>query len=383
MLRAMHDPTRFAMLGLLACLCACASAPSAQPAAATITPTPPPERPPAQLDLRALGNGGTFADLVGAARVLLRDGRGDSNAGCLLDRDGAGFKLKADLMPALDELPDVPVDLDAQLQRTRGPARVLTAWGPAGHGEPELALTSFTALPAEYARGPVVVLVLTDAGMYVRFGNTQVSDAGPELPSNEAVSRVIDSPMLSMPGNENATFYVSAEAGVSLERVAQLLSVLPADKAVALAIVLPAGTKLPAAPPPPAPSADACPDGLPELDANEAQGDLERSAIVAALAPLQDAASECMRNATGTARAGGKLVLALRIAGDGSVPRACTVRDAIGDPALATCVLSGARRLRFPAPNPPGSVDVQLPLSLSPVGPQRQQAFCPGAVIKT
>ena len=204
----------------------------------------------------------------------------------------------------------------------------------------------------------------------MRFGNTQVSDAGPVSPTNEAIARVVDSPMLSMPGNENATFYVSAEAGVSLETVARLLSVLPADKAIALAIVLPAGTKLPAATPPPAPSADLCPDGLPELDANEAQGDLERSAIVAALPPLQDAATECMRNATGAARAGGKLVLGLRVARDGNVSRACTVRDAIGDAALATCVLSGARQLRFPAPNPAGSVDVQLPLSLSPLGPQ-------------
>jgi hypothetical protein len=384
MLRAMHETGRFAMLGLLAWACACASAPSAQPAGTTAPPTPPPAESAPPLDLRVLGLHATFADLVGAARVLIRDGRGDSNAGCLLttDRDTAAFKLAADLMPALDVLPDVPIDLDAQLQRTPGPARVLTAWGPAGHGEPELALTSFTALPAEYARGPVVVLVVTDAGVYVRFGNTQVSDEarGP-LPIERAVSRAVDAPMLKLPGNENATFYVTAEAGVPLATLAQLLYLLPVDNANALAIVLPAGTKLPA-PPPPAPSADSCPDGLPDLDENEPLGDLDRSAIVAALGPLQDAASECMRNATGVGRAGGKLVLALRVGRDGSVPRACTYSDPIGDVALATCVLSGARQLRFPPPNPPGSLDVLLPLSLSPIGPQRQQGLCAGTVLK-
>jgi hypothetical protein len=355
-------------------LSACASAPSAQPAATAGTTTQPAASPAPQqpLDARALGSSATFADLVGAARVTIRSGRGDSNTGCLLAREAAGFKLTADLMPALDELPDVPLDLDAQLQRTLGPARVLTAWGQAGGGEPALALTSFTALPAESVRAPVVALVLTDAGVYARFGSAPVSDDGRALPIENAVARV-----LAAPGNGTATFYVSAEAGVPLATFAQLLRMLPVDRNVALALVLPAGTRLPAAAAAsPAASADICADGLPEPDAHETEGDLDRSAIVGALAPLQDAARGCMGNATGAARAGGKLLLALRIARDGSVALACTVRDAIGDPALAACVLSGARQLRFPAPNPSGSVDIQLPLVLAPLGPEAQRALC-------
>jgi hypothetical protein len=375
MLRAMHETARrLAGLCLIASLCACASAPNAQPAATAGAAAQPAASAPPQtpLDVRALDASATFADLVAAARVSIRAGRGDSAAGCLLGRDSSGFKLGADLMPALDALPDVPLDLDAQLQRTLGPARVLTAWGPAGRGEPELALTSFTSLPAESVRDPVVVLVLTDAGVYTRFGSTPVSDDGRALPIESAVSHV-----LAAPGNAQAAFYVSAEAGVPLATLAQVLRQLPVDRNVALAIVLPAGTKLPAVTPPsPTTSADTCPDGLPDLDAHEAAGDLDRNAIVSALPPLQDAARGCMDNASGVARAGGKLVLALRIARDGSVARACLVNDAIGDAALAACVLSGARQLHFPQPSPAGSVDVQLPLALAPLGPERQRALC-------
>jgi hypothetical protein len=372
MLRAMLDSARrFAVLGVLAC--ACASARSAQPAATTGGAVPVAASAATQpLDPRALGAAAAFADLVGAARTLIRNGRGDSSARCLLARDGSGFELAADLMPALDELPDVPLDLDAQLQRTLGPARVLTAWGPAGHAEPELALTSFTAFPAENVHDPVVVLALTDAGVYARYGSAPVSDDGRARPIEDAVARV-----LAAPGNGEAAFYVTAEAGVPLATLAQLLYLLPVDRSIALSIVLPPGTKLPtAAAALPAPSGDTCADGLPELDEHEALGELDRSAIVGTLGPLQDAARDCMANAGGAARAGGKLVLALRIARDGSVARACAVKDAIGDAALAACVLASARQLRFPAPTPAGSVDVQLPLALAPLGPERQQGLC-------
>jgi hypothetical protein len=374
MLRAMHDSRRrFAVFGLCVLGCACASAPSAQPAAVpSRAPAVVASTPATPLDARALGPGATFADLVNATRVLIRGGHNDSSAGCLLARDPGGFMLRADLMPALDELPEVPLELDAQLPRTLGPARVLTAWGPAGRAEPEIVLTSFTSLPAESVHAPVVVLVLTDAGVYVRYGSAPVSDDGHALPIDTVIAHV-----LAAPGNADAVFYVSAEASVPLGTLAQLLHLLPADRSVALALVLPAGTKLPtAAAAPPAPSADMCADGLPELPESEAQGEIATNAIVGALEPLQAAARDCMDNANAAARAGGRLVLALRIARDGSVDRACTVKDAIGDAALTACVLSGARQLRFPQPSPSGSVDVQLPLSLAPLGPTAQRGMC-------
>jgi hypothetical protein len=314
----------------------------------------------------------TFGDLVAAARVLIRGGQADSTAACLLASDAGGFVLGADLMPALATLPDAPVELDAQLQNTRGPARVLTAWGPAGRGEPQLALTAFTSLPAESVRASVVALVLTDQGVYVRFGANAVGGDGHAQTIEAAVARV-----LAAPGNSDGVLYVSAEATTPLSALAQLLRTLPVTQRVALSIVLPPGTSLPAAAPAAAASAaDHCSEGLPDLGADEAEGELDSAAIAGALGPLQSAARECIDSAAGPARAGGRFAIALRIGRDGGVTHACLQQDTAGDATLAACVLAGARQLRFPAPQPAGSVDVLVPLSLTPRPIPLQRALC-------
>jgi hypothetical protein len=115
---------------------------------------------------------------------------------------------------------------------------------------------------------------------------------------------------------------------------------------------------------------------LPAPAPGSPEGDLDAKAIVAQLGPLRAAAEACLAHARGPASAGGRLVLALRIAADGRTQQACLMEDAIGDAALAGCVIDAANALRFPAPSPAGFVDVHLPLALAPEGPPMQRALC-------
>jgi hypothetical protein len=356
------------------CSFACASAPAATPSRtpasqASAGPAPRPAVAPAQLEPRALREDAHFADLVLTARLLLEAGRGDSDTGCLIAHDHDGYRLGADLMPAFNEIPDAPAELDAALQAAKGPIRVLTAWGEVGDGTYALALAGFTTIGPESAHALGLALLLTDQGVYLRYSDGAASaDDGP-LPMQAAVAR-----LLGAPHNANAVLYVTAEAATPLGQLVELLRELPAGRQVALASPLPPGTRLPAAQQ--AAPAQTCPDGLPEPSADSTEGSLDTQAIIAALGPLRKDAQACLAAAQGQARAGGRLAVALRITQDGRVQAACVQRDAIGDATLEACVLASARNLLFPPPDPPGFVDVHLPLALTPVGPGTQRPLC-------
>jgi hypothetical protein len=115
---------------------------------------------------------------------------------------------------------------------------------------------------------------------------------------------------------------------------------------------------------------------LPAPDPSSAEGELDPKAVVGALAPLRSAAETCLAHVRGRASAGGRLVLALRIAADGRTQQACLLQDPLGDAMLAGCVIDAALALRFPSPSPAGFVDVHLPLALAPQGPHAQRALC-------
>ena len=380
MLPAVLAKLRYVTGPLVLCV-ACASAPSATPTTQHVQAAPMPVAPPpvapspadtAPAVSRALDDNATFGDLVRTARVLIRARKADSSAGCLLARETAGYSLRADLMPALDGLPDAPAELDSQLQRATGPLRALTAFGPTAGGDAALTLAAFTATTAQAVHAPVLAIALSDEGVYLRYGATNASDADGPMPIDALGARV-----LAAPGNAGATLYVTAEAAIGVGELMQLLRALPDDREVVLAIVLPPDTTLPKTAPSLAPDTDRCPLGLPEIDAAAPQGDLSREAVLAAIAPLRAQAQDCLDAARGAARAGGRVVVALRVAGDGKVARACMLNDAIGDAPLAACVLEGARELRFAAPAPAGVVDVHLPLSLQPAGIAATRALCP------
>jgi hypothetical protein len=173
---------------------------------------------------------------------------------------------------------------------------------------------------------------------------------------------------------EPAIVYVSAEAGVQLSRLVAALRSVPNRFEVALAVALPKGTRLPA--PAAASSELSCPDGLPAPADSEPEGSLDPAQLRAVLAPLRDASLSCALSAGGRALQGGRLELGIRIGADGRPRDVCTVRDAIGEALLRRCVVAAARELQFPAPNPPGFVDVQLPLELALEGPAAQRALC-------
>jgi hypothetical protein len=318
---------------------------------------------------RELGANATFGDLVRTARVLIRNPQATAHGACLLAQNADGYSLRADLAPAIDGLPDAPAELDGQLQRAEGPMRVLTPYGPTAGGDAALVLTSFTAVVPQAARAPALAVALTDAGAYLRYGASQASDADGPLLLDALITRL-------HAADGDALIYVTAEAAVAIADVVALLRLLPVEREVALAIALPSSTTLPSASAALAPAVDRCPEGQPEIDADAAQGDLDQSAVLSAIAPLRVQAQDCLDAARGPARAGGRVALAVRVAADGSVARACMLSDAIGDPALAECVLSSARALRFAAPKPSGVVDVHLPLSLQPAGPSSQRALC-------
>ncbi|MDH5672947.1 MAG: hypothetical protein OEZ06_12405 [Myxococcales bacterium] len=332
--------------------------------------TPPPARD--------LGTDSDFAALLRLARGLLRHGGGASGADCILGRRGDAFVLHAPLMPALDQLPEPPARLADRLERDRGPVAILSAWGVLAGGSSgdssggRQVAAAFTATPPQAPDQRLALLALTADGVFLRYGERQATTEDGPLRPDQVVSRLLT--VESATGGVERALYVSADAAISVEVLDQLLYQLPAGRSVALSVLLPKGTELPGETPPPA--LQRCPDGLPELAADAAFGDLPREAVVAALAPLQQAAAACMAQARGAAAVGGRLSMALRVGPGGKVERGCLLGDAIGDARLGACVLDAATSLRFPAPEPSGSVDVHLPLSLEPEPHRRLRTRC-------
>lgn len=360
-------------LGVATCACGATrvKAPTATPPVASqaapataASPNAASTQPTRDLDANA-----TFSDLVVAVRALSERGAAASDAGCLMARRGSAFRIDADLLPAVVPLPDAPTDLVTALARGTARARLLTHWGEIGDGTYDLVLASFTTTATTAARAPAVVVVVTHAGVLLRYSDRDASPGDGPLAPDAAAARV-----LALAGH---ALYVTAEHDTPLSELHALLARLPGEGPVALAVALPPETRLPRAAAPADASSHACPEGLSEPGADATEGDLATADIVAALAPLRDAATRCLQSARGAAIAGGKLTLALRIAPDGRVHDACAVDDAIGDPALLECVLESVRGLHFPVPSPAGFVDVQLPLDLTPVGPLPQRALCP------
>jgi hypothetical protein len=278
--------------------------------------------------------------------------------------------LTADLMPALQNPPEPPRRLGPLLRDHLTPIAVLSGWGVLGNGQ-GLSLVALTSVPPEAARAAVTGVFLTPDGAYLRYGQRDASPGadGP-LGPEALVTR-----LLAVERGEPSTLFVTAEADVPVSDLWSLLRTLPGDRSVALATPLPPGTALPN-PGRPSTPAPRCPDGLPPLAEGETPGDLDRHAVIAALPPLHRAGADCMARARGAAATGGTLTLALRVGPDGTVADACLLADDTRDAALGACLLEAARTLQFPAPSPPGPVDLHLPLSLIPTGLTIQRATC-------
>jgi hypothetical protein len=167
---------------------------------------------------------------------------------------------------------------------------------------------------------------------------------------------------------------VSAEANVPLSALVALLQALPSTRTVAFAVALPSGTKLPAVNVPA--EQLACPNGLPDVDAGRAEGEIDARKLTDVLRGLQPETERCLSNSSGAGRAGGAFTLALRIAASGSAEDACVLDGDVRDPSLVTCVLQAVRAVQYPKPSPAGFVDVHVPLRLEPQPWPEQKPWC-------
>lgn len=300
------------------------------------------------------------------ARNLDAANHTQSQEGCLLAL-GPAARLGADVLLAIRPLADPPKELATLLLRAAGPPTIFTAWGSSPGELPDIALAAFTTTTAASAKAAAVAVFATAQGAFVRGAQLPLR-AHPEALEVGAAGALL----AQLP--DPVIAYVTAESATPVEQVANLLRSLPNRFEVALAVALPNGTRLPAATP--HSQELSCPDGLPEPKADEPEGALDPAALRTVLAPLRDAALKCALSTGGQALQGGRLELGIRIAADGRPGELCMVRDEIDELVLRRCVIEAARALRFPAPNPPGFVDLQLPLELALTGPAAQRPLC-------
>jgi hypothetical protein len=303
---------------------------------------------------------------VRAARSLASSDLGGSSAGCLLGRDGDDYLLAADLMPSLERMPDPPTDLGARFDRGAEAVAVLTAWGVTGQPNATTLLAAFTATSPATLAAPPVLLVLDEERAFVRSSIDGSDASAAELAIPAAVARAKQLAASS-------TVYVTATATFSLEQLASALALLDAAPKtdVALAVLLPTDTALPAAPS--QANTELCPTGLPEVDETTPLGDLAREAVMPALAGLHSDVAPCL---TSLRAASTRVVLALRVGPTGSVHDTCFMEAGALDPRTASCVLLVAGALQMPVPNPHGVVDLHLPLTLQTQPLPAQRALC-------
>jgi hypothetical protein len=356
----------FAVLTSSLALASCATSGVPEPAATPSTGAEQPTEQAAASSPRALDGQGTFGDLVRVARSLANSDLASSNAGCLLGREGDDFTLAADLMPSLERMPDPPTDLGARFEQAAGPLAVLTAWGIAGTPSATTILAAFTATAPTALQAPPVLLVLDGERAFVRAAAGGSSLDAAELTIPAAIARA-----KQLAGS--ATLYVTATASFALEDLSSVLTQLDSapQTSVALAVLLPTDTALPAGGP--QVSAELCPTGLPEVDESTPLGDLSREAIVPALAELKDDIAPCL---TTLRIASARVVLALRVGPSGGVQSACFMDAGALDPRTASCVLLVAGALQTAVPNPLGVVDLHLPVTLETEPLPTQRALC-------
>jgi hypothetical protein len=289
-----------------------------------------------------------YAALV--RQVVARDGRSDAaEPACLIERIDSRLRFAGHASPALRPLPLPSADLDAQLASSVS-VNVLTGFGRYGAAPGTLTLASFSsAIPSREA----LALVVTNEGVALRGVDARVP-----LQNRLTRDAAVRAAVLLQP----ATVFVAAEAAVATSLLAELLTALDSQRVpVALAVDLPSAAALPAAA---TANIATCPDGL--AVGAEPEGDLALAQINPVLAQLRARAGDCLVNADARGAAGGRVRVMLRVMANGAVGDTCISADETGDPRLLACIIAAARGLRFPAPTPTGSVDLELPLALAP-----------------
>jgi hypothetical protein len=330
------------LLGIaLFCGCASRSTPATTPVLAmepseTTADAPPPDAPAED-----------YAGLV--RQVAARETAPAGTAQCLVERVGSLLRYGAFAAAAIRPLPFPSPDLDDLLARSAS-VNVLTQRGRYGSAAGALTLAAYSAAPP---LREAVALILTDTGVALRG----VEASGPRA---DRLTR--DAALEAVLALQPASVFVAAEAAVATPRLAELLEALQTRHVpVALAVDLPRDAALTFEQ---SSAFAACPDGLPATD--QPEGELALAQIKPSLATLSAHGADCLGNADARGAAGGRVRVMLRVGPAGSVTQACISADETHDPKLLACILAAARSLRFPAPSPPGNVDLELPLALTP-----------------
>lgn len=329
-----------------AALSACTGAHAPAPPAAEVPAPPTQQLEPAP----HVSPPTTYGALL---ELLARRGDELPGAGCAFAHEADGVVYRGPFAPAVQPLPPPPHDVSKQL-REAAAVEVLTRYGRYNVPAPALTLATFSDAPP--CPTPLVVALGADGGTVSRA--LAVAAPGAASASQSAGP---------------ACAVLTADAEVPLQRVAQALSELSArGLEVSLASALPTGASLPRTPPS---APRSCPNGLPELEAPA--GELSREQLREALRPLQGPLLGCLQGARSVAaHAGGVVRVALRIDAAGNVAASCVTESELPDDAVVSCVLERTAGLRFGAPSPAGSVDVVLPLRLSPEFAPAPRASC-------
>lgn len=316
----------------------------------------------------------TYGSLVDQIAELDRRGLAHSDEACLLSMSKGSdqWHLSADLAVAVRPLPEAPIDLDAQLSN-RQAASVLTRWGHLGAGAKGPLLAALTTSPPS-AREQALIIFVTDQGIYGRSSNVAVPIGWDGALNPEQLGALLRKEREKLSSSVDG-IYITAERDITLEQVKRLLvDLTPLQVPVALAAALAKDTRQP--PKKEASSELLCPRGLPPLDPGTAYGTLEARQLQEARKTLQERAETCMEHASGTSAEGNTLNLTLRLDKSGRLIQACFVNDEIGDVGLRQCVNQALKEVRFPAPEPPGIVDINIPLRFVYLPAFAQQPIC-------
>ncbi len=215
----------------------------------------------------------------------------------------------------------------------------LTVWGSQGNATARMRLAAFTWTPPMRDREAVVIWVHPhDLSL---MSPRMITGAAPP-------SDVLDGSTLVPIIREleaDRLVFVTADAGVTLQRLHEVLTLLAETRAtVALAVPLPPGATFTTR----ANTTDLCPNGLPDpgTTAPPPSNPSDPNAHVAVLRNMQTDLQACMQSVRGLGV--GNVVMSLRIGASGEIVQACVKEDQTTNAEFRSCLLSASRRLQFP-----------------------------------
>lgn len=323
---------------------------------------------------RPLPANATFADLL----VELADAETrpleNSPPPCLLREEAGAFHLMGRGASALRSPLPVERGLEGRLDREESSILVLTPYGALGSREASLMLATVTAAPFPEPAS-ALALLLTRRGVHLR-------STDPHRPTRATLSSA-EAAQTVREAREYGLLLVAADADVPLANVIALLRTLEdTGRRVALAAILPSGTRLPETDFVDPSSPVDCPSGLPMLAPEAALGDADPAALTPVVQAFRANVESCLRTAGSPPGDDPQVLLAIRLGPDGRVGEACVMEHREAHPALRACLVGEARRLRFPAPDPPGYVDVVQRLRFDGASPARLVCEAPQTPLK-